>query len=131
MKRFLIVGIFALVAGGQAPAADLPPAPPPPPRAPAAYIPVPVPLYNWTGFYLGGNLGGVFSGLSASDLTEEHLRQHHQPIVPRWWPGWRQLSVLGRLGDWRRGRLRLASQHQEHHHGNATSGFTDRDYGDQ
>ena len=24
-------------------------------------------LYNWTGFYLGGNVGGVFSGLSASD----------------------------------------------------------------
>ena len=67
MKRILIAGAFALAAGGQALAADLPPAPPPPPRAPAAYIPAPVPLYNWTGFYLGGNVGGVFSGLSASD----------------------------------------------------------------
>ncbi|MGB7102203.1 MAG: outer membrane beta-barrel protein [Xanthobacteraceae bacterium] len=66
MKRVLIAGIFALAAGGEAFAADLPIAPPPP-RAPAAYIPAPIPLYNWTGFYLGGNVGGIFSGLSASD----------------------------------------------------------------
>jgi outer membrane immunogenic protein len=28
----------------------------PPPRAPAVYLPV-VPPYNWSGFYIGGNLG--------------------------------------------------------------------------
>ena len=61
MKRILIAGALALAAGGQALAADLPPAPPPPPRAPATYIPAPIPLYNWTGFYLGGNLGWVFT----------------------------------------------------------------------
>jgi outer membrane immunogenic protein len=32
----------------------------PPPRAPAAYIPI-APAYNWTGFYIGGNLGGAFT----------------------------------------------------------------------
>jgi outer membrane immunogenic protein len=39
-------------------AADLPPAPPP--RAPAAYVPVAPPVYNWTGFYLGINGGWGF-----------------------------------------------------------------------
>ena len=56
MKRFMIVGAFALLAGEQALAADLPP-PAPMPRAPAVYVPAPIPVYNWTGFYIGGNLG--------------------------------------------------------------------------
>ena len=55
MKRILIASAVAFAAGGQALAADLPPPMAPPPRAPAMYVPV-VPLYNWTGFYLGGNL---------------------------------------------------------------------------
>ncbi len=38
----------------------------PPPRAPVAYIPV-APPYNWTGFYIGGNLGAGFSNGSFSD----------------------------------------------------------------
>ena len=55
MKRILIAGVFALAAGGQALAADLPmPAPVPP----QAYVPV-VPFYNWTGFYIGINGGGA------------------------------------------------------------------------
>src|SRR5271167_3184415 len=56
MKRFMIVGAFALLAGEQALAADLPP-PAPMPRAPAVYVPAPLPLYTWTGFYIGGNAG--------------------------------------------------------------------------
>jgi outer membrane immunogenic protein len=65
-SKFLIAGALALAAGGQALAADLPPAPMPP-RAPAAYVPAPIPYYNWTGFYIGGNLGGIFTSQSASD----------------------------------------------------------------
>ena len=62
MKRILIASALALAAGGQALAADLPP----PPPAPATYIPV-APPYNWTGFYIGGNLGAGFSNGSFSD----------------------------------------------------------------
>jgi outer membrane immunogenic protein len=57
MKRMLIAGALALAAAGQAFAADLPM--PGPPVPPAAYMPV-MPLYNWTGIYLGVNGGYGF-----------------------------------------------------------------------
>ena len=68
MKRFLLASVALCVgAGSAALAADLPPPMAPPPRAPAMYVPV-VPLYNWSGFYIGGNLGaGWNSGGSVSD----------------------------------------------------------------
>jgi outer membrane immunogenic protein len=66
MKRMLLASAVALTAGGQALAADLPPPMAPPPRAPAAYIPM-APAYNWSGFYIGGNLGAGFSKNSYSD----------------------------------------------------------------
>jgi outer membrane immunogenic protein len=67
MKRLLFAGALAFVAAGQALAADLPPPAPPPPRAPAAYVPTIVPVYNWTGFYVGGNAGYAFaSNLSST-----------------------------------------------------------------
>jgi len=57
LKLLAAATALAAAIGGQAIAADLPPAPPPPPpRAPAAYIP-PAPVFSWTGFYLGGNVG--------------------------------------------------------------------------
>jgi outer membrane immunogenic protein len=37
-------------------AADLPAAPMP--RAPVAYMPAAAPVFSWTGFYIGGNIGG-------------------------------------------------------------------------
>ena len=66
MKRILLAGAFALAAGGQALAADLPQPGPPPPRAPATYLPV-APVYNWTGFYIGGNIGGSWQQGSFGD----------------------------------------------------------------
>ena len=58
MKRLLLgsVGLVVLMATGSANASDLPGpvygGPPPPP--------VVVPIYNWTGFYVGGNIGGAW-----------------------------------------------------------------------
>ena len=56
----LIAGTFALAAGGPALAADLPQPGPPPPRAPATYVPVVAPVYNWSGIYVGINGGYGF-----------------------------------------------------------------------
>ncbi|MGX7743857.1 outer membrane protein [Rhodopseudomonas parapalustris] len=58
MKKILL-GTVALVALGAAPAlaADL--AARPYTKAPAY---APAPIYNWTGFYIGGHIGGAFSG---------------------------------------------------------------------
>jgi len=65
MKRLaLLVALSAI--GGQALAADFPPPVAPPPPAPAGYFPV-VPLYSWTGFYVGGNLGAGWNKASLSD----------------------------------------------------------------
>ncbi|HZR59857.1 MAG TPA: outer membrane beta-barrel protein [Xanthobacteraceae bacterium] len=62
-KLFRSVSIAALLAGLSAgvQAADLRPAPAP------AYQPPVVPLFSWTGFYLGGNLG---AGWSNGNLTD-------------------------------------------------------------
>ncbi|MGO3932367.1 outer membrane protein [Rhodopseudomonas pseudopalustris] len=59
MKKILLATV-ALVAFGAAPAlaADL--AARPYNKAPV-YAP-PVPIYNWTGFYIGGHIGGAFAG---------------------------------------------------------------------
>ena len=67
-----LVGGLVLAAGTaftvcSAVAADLPPGPPPPaPVAPIAYAP---PVFNWTGIYFGGHLGGGFAGSSWNDPT--------------------------------------------------------------
>jgi outer membrane immunogenic protein len=60
MRR--IIGVVGIIAGlgGTALAADLPPVAAPP-RAPAAYVPAALPIFNWTGFYIGGNLGAAWA----------------------------------------------------------------------
>jgi outer membrane immunogenic protein len=77
MKRFLIVGAVALLAGEQALAADLSP-PAPMPRAPAVYVPQLIPVYNWTGFYVGGNLGGSWQQGSFSDPFGNNFSTNNQ-----------------------------------------------------
>jgi outer membrane immunogenic protein len=73
MKRIVLA---AAVAFSTAPAlaADLPA--PPPPQAPAAYVPVAAPVYNWSGVYVGINGGGDFgkiSGFGFSESTSGYL----------------------------------------------------------
>src|SRR5215467_2779592 len=73
MNSRAFVGGIAFAAGsiistcvciGSAQAADLPPARRPAAVAPVAYAP---PVYNWTGIYVGGNLGAGLSHSSWSD----------------------------------------------------------------
>ena len=66
MKRLAFAVALSVVGGSAALAADLPP--PALPHAPATYVPVIAPPYNWSGFYIGGNLGvGWNGGGSVSD----------------------------------------------------------------
>src|SRR5579872_2831032 len=62
----LLLGIAGVFAVAPAKAADLPV----PTKSPPAVAPVPLApaaIYNWTGFYLGGQIGGVFAHSSWSD----------------------------------------------------------------
>jgi outer membrane immunogenic protein len=59
MYRVLTAALLSVVLLGHAFAADLPPAAPP--RAPAVYVPVVAPVYNWGGFYVGINGGWGFA----------------------------------------------------------------------
>src|SRR6266478_2716396 len=59
MKKFLLASVAVAAFGATAPAlaADL--------GAGSYYTQAPVyaaPIYNWTGFYIGGHVGGAFSG---------------------------------------------------------------------
>ncbi len=65
----VLAGAIAFVSCAQA--ADLPPAPPTPaPTAPVAYAPQ---TYNWSGVYVGGNIGGGYSNSWWSDpITGGH-----------------------------------------------------------
>ena len=55
LRKFLMTTVAATALAGSAYAADLPSRRAPPP----AYIP-PVPIFTWTGFYIGANAGGAF-----------------------------------------------------------------------
>src|SRR5271165_6321656 len=70
----LIVAAAALLgigANGVASAADLPV------KAPRA---APVPLYNWTGCYIGGNVGGAGSRMDTTRLQTDN------PVTPAFLP---------------------------------------------
>jgi len=65
LGQFVSLALALCVAATSAAlAADLPaPAPIPPP----VYAP---PVYNWTGFYIGGNIGADWSGLSGNNFSD-------------------------------------------------------------
>ena len=64
MKKLLLAGAaLALIAGHPALAADLPA---------KTYTKAPVyvaPVYNWTGFYVGGHIGGGWSDLGSTEIA--------------------------------------------------------------
>jgi outer membrane immunogenic protein len=55
LRKILMTTVAATALAGSAFAADLPSRRPPP----VAYVP-PVPIFTWTGFYIGANAGGAF-----------------------------------------------------------------------
>ena len=59
MKKILLGTVALIALGATAPALAADMAPRPYTKAPAY---VPAPIYNWTGFYLGGHIGGAFRG---------------------------------------------------------------------
>jgi len=67
MKRILLAGTFALAAVGPTLAADLPQPMAPAPQAPAAYVPAMLPLYDWSGIYVGVNGGYAFGRSNWTD----------------------------------------------------------------
>jgi outer membrane immunogenic protein len=70
MKTIFSAGIalFALVSGS-AMAADMPPAPAP---APVYKVPM-APLFTWSGFYVGANLGGAWAHRDVTDTFNPGL----------------------------------------------------------
>ena len=68
LKRLACVVALSVAGGTAALTAELPPPVAPPPSAPAAYIPV-APPYNWSGFYIGGNLGAGWSSPGSANDT--------------------------------------------------------------
>ena len=64
MIRKVLLSSVALVAiSGAAFAADLPSR-----RAPPVYVPPPIPIFSWTGFYIGGDVGVAFGKDTSTGL---------------------------------------------------------------
>jgi outer membrane immunogenic protein len=110
MYRVLIGAGIAAVIGSSVLAADLPPSAPVA-RAPAAYVPAVVPVYNWTGFYIGLNGGwgwasgtitdtivsGPFSGATGTASGSINGGLFGGQIGANYQADW---AVLGIEGDW-------------------------------
>jgi len=72
-----LLGVLCALIGisGAALAADLPPRP-----APVPYVPAAVPVYNWTGFYIGGNLGAAWTRGNVSDSFGDSWSNSQQAV---------------------------------------------------
>lgn len=60
IKKFLLSTVALAALAGTAAAADLPSR-----RAPPVYVPPPIPVFTWTGFYIGGQVGYEFGKSNA------------------------------------------------------------------
>jgi outer membrane immunogenic protein len=88
MRKGLLTGACALALAAPAYAADLPlkapPAPPPPP------------VFNWSGFYVGANIGGAFTRDSITDnLTGASLSTNNSGFI-----GGGQLGFNYQVNSW-------------------------------
>jgi outer membrane immunogenic protein len=72
-----VFGALIGIVASRAFAADLPPAPP---RVPAAYAPPVLPVYSWTGFYIGGNLGAAWTQGKVSDSLGDSWSNAQQGV---------------------------------------------------
>ena len=64
IRNFLLSTVAVVAVSTTAFAADLPSR-----RAPPVYIPPPVPLFSWTGFYVGGQIGAAFGKDNAREIA--------------------------------------------------------------
>jgi outer membrane immunogenic protein len=64
ISRFLLGAVSLAALSTASLAADLPSR-----RAPPIYIPPAIPVFTWTGFYIGGNAGYAFNGSSTSTIV--------------------------------------------------------------
>ena len=72
MKKFLLGSVAFAMLAGPAAAADLPA------KAPIYKAPPPVMAYSWTGCYIGGNAGGLWTDKDWSDpATGDVFAKHH------------------------------------------------------
>jgi outer membrane immunogenic protein len=56
-------------------------------------------VYNWTGFYIGGNAGYSW-GRSRTDASYFNFQQHHQPAARNWYELVRYERLGGRRAAW-------------------------------
>jgi outer membrane immunogenic protein len=75
MKKIVVVALAMSAGILQAAAADLPQRP--------VYTPAPVvPVFSWTGFYLGGNLGGAWSSTTVtSNITGANWKPSNTSFI--------------------------------------------------
>jgi outer membrane immunogenic protein len=77
VRRLLLSTTAAAAMLGSAAAADLPSRRPPPP---VEYAP-PLPIFTWTGFYVGVNGGGAFRGNNKSGFNNAVFFGGARPFV--------------------------------------------------
>ena len=64
IRNFLMSSVALVAITGTAFAADLPSR-----RAPPVFVPPPIPVFSWTGFYIGGQIGYAFGKDTATQVA--------------------------------------------------------------